>query len=142
MPSLLKLASFALVLSFVPTFASADEPTLAEWAQRRVEDGLVKPLAQQEAHSFSRARPPARARRVRVLATTATLDKERHGFVPYAIDVRWGGDEWHENDLVGCAYQGSGKLFVKIGDGYRPAAFLLGKDEPAVPGACEAAPKS
>jgi hypothetical protein len=41
---------------------------------------------------------------------------------------------------VGCAYRGSGNLYVKVGDGYRPAAFLLGKNVQAVPGACEAAP--
>jgi hypothetical protein len=35
-------------------------------------------------------------------------------------------------------YQGSANIFVKIGDEYRPAAFLLGKEVDAVPGVCEA----
>ena len=112
---------------------------MAEWAQRRVEDGLVKPLADLEIHSFSRARPPPRERRVRVMQTTATLDKAGHSFVSFAVDVRF-GSEWHENDIVGCAYRGSGDLFVKRGDAYRPASFLLGKNDDPVPGVCEAGP--
>jgi hypothetical protein len=100
----------------------------------------VKPLAQVESHSFSRSRPPPRERRVRVLQTTALLDKNKHAFVPFAIDVRFGASEWHENDIVGCAYVGSGKLFVKRGDVYRPASFLFGKNEDPTPGVCEVVP--
>jgi len=138
--SLRWLSLCAFVLSLVPSFASADEPSLADLAQRRVEDGLVKPLALFESRSFSRSRPPPRERRVRVLQTTATLDKNGRSFVPFAIDVRFGADEWRENDIVGCAYTGSGKLFVKRGDEYRPASFLFGKNEKPVAGVCEAAP--
>jgi hypothetical protein len=130
-----------LVLSLVPSLASADEPSLAERAQRRVETGLVKPLAEQETPSrFSRARPAPRQRRVRITDTTATLDKSGRAFVPFAIDVRFGGSEWRENDIVGCVYSASGDLFVKKGDAYRPAAFLLGKNVEPVAGVCEAAP--
>jgi hypothetical protein len=75
---------------------------------------------------------------VRVLQTTATLDKNGRAFVPFAVDVRFGSEEWHEDDIVGCAYRGSGKLYVKRGDGYRPASFLFGKNEDAVAGVCEA----
>ena len=142
MISLRWLCSCAFALSLVPSFASADEPspTLVDWAEHRVQDGLVKPLVQLESHSFSRSRPPPHERRVRVLQTTATLDGNRRAFVPFAIDVRFGSAEWHENDIVGCAYKGSGKLYVKRGDGYRPASFLLGKNEDAVAGVCEAGP--
>ena len=129
----------AFALSLVPSFASADEPSLAEWAQRRVEDGLVKPLAELEGHRMSRARPPPRERHVRVLQTSATLDKGGHPFVSFAVDVRF-GSEWRENDIVGCAYTGSGDLYVKKGDAYRPASFLLGKNEEPVAGVCEAVP--
>jgi hypothetical protein len=129
---------FALALSFVPSLASADEESLAAKAQRRVEEGLVKPLAGVEANRFSRARPAPRERRVRVVGTTATLDKAGRSFMPFAIDVRF-GQEWHENDIVGCVYAGSGDLFVKRGDAYRPAAFLLGKNLDPVAGVCEAA---
>ncbi len=129
-----------LALSLAPTLASADEPTLAEWAQARVQDGLLKPLASLEVRRFSRARPPPHERRVRVTQTSAAKDGKGRAFVPFAIDVRWGADEWHEDDIVGCAYVGNGKLYVKRGDEYRPAAFLLGKNEEPVTGVCEAAP--
>jgi hypothetical protein len=129
----------AFALSLVPSFASADEPTLTEWTEQRVQDGLVKPLADLESHRFTRARPPPRERRVRVLQTTATPDKSGRPFVPFAVDVRF-GPEWHENDIVGCAYTGSGNLYVKKGDAYRPASFLLGKNDDPVVGVCEAAP--
>jgi hypothetical protein len=79
---------------------------------------------------------------VRVVQTTATLDKTGRSFVPFAIDVRFGSEEWHENDVVGCAYTGSGDLFVKRGDAYRPASFLLGKNVDPVAGVCEAGPAS
>ena len=98
----------------------------------------MKPLASFESHSFSRSRPPPRERRVRVLQTKVTPDKNGHPFVPFAIDVRFGSSDWHENDIVGCAYTGNGKLYVKRLDAYRPASFLLGKNEDPVPGVCEA----
>jgi len=130
---------FALVLSFVPSLAWADEPSLASWVQRRVEDGLVKPLAKQEGNRFARTRPPPRERRVRALQSTTSVDKSGRPFVAFAVDVRF-GSEWHRDDIVGCVYRGSGDLFVKRGDAYRPAEFLLGKNVEPVAGACEAAP--
>ena len=136
------LLSCAFALSLVPSsFASADEPSLAARVQLRVEDGLLKPLAQFEAAQsrFSRARPPPHERRARVLQPATTLDKSGRPFVPFAVDVRY-GPEWHENDLVGCAYPGSGALFVKRGDAYRPASILFGKGADPVAGVCEAAP--
>ncbi|HEY2512203.1 MAG TPA: hypothetical protein VGI39_15155 [Polyangiaceae bacterium] len=104
----------------------------------------MKPLAavESEARRFSRSRPPPRQRRLRVTQATATRDKSGRSFVPFAIDVRFGGGEWHQGDIVGCAYVGSGDLFVKRGDEYRPAAFLLGKDAEPVAGVCEADPGS
>jgi len=129
-----------LALSFVPSLALADE-SVAEWAERRVTDGLMKPLANMEGSRFSRSRPLPHERRVRILQTTATSDKRGRPFVPFAIDVRY-GTEWHENDIVGCAYRESGALYVKRGDQYRPAAFLLGKNLEPVAGVCEAAPPS
>jgi hypothetical protein len=129
------------VLSLVPSFARADEPSLATQVERRVRTGLLEPLAAQDAKTsrFSRARLPPRERRVRVTQTTATLDKAGHAFVAFAVDVRW-GEEWHENDIVGCAYPQTGALFVKRGEEYRPAQLLLGKAADAVPGVCQAAP--
>jgi hypothetical protein len=130
--------SYVIVLSLVPSFASADEPSLATWVQRRVGDGLVKPLAEKEEHRFSRARPAPRERRVRAVRATVAFDKSGHPFVPFAIDVRFGSD-WRKDDIVGCAYRESGRLFVKRGDTYRPAEFLLGKSVEPVAGVCETA---
>ncbi len=128
----------ALVLSSLPSLAWADEPSLADWTQRRVEDGLVKPLAKSEDSRFSRARPPPRERRVRVTEATLTRDKGGRAFVGFAIDVRF-GSEWRRDDIVGCVYRESGDIFVKRGDAYRPAAFLLGKNVEPVAGVCQAA---
>lgn len=102
----------------------------------------MRPLAQQEdgRGRFSRGRPPPRERRVRVIQASTTNDARGRAFVSYAVDVRFGSGEWQKDDILGCAYRDSGELFVKNGDAYRPAAFLLGKDLPPVAGACEAAP--
>lgn len=110
-----------------------------ERAQRRIEEGLVKPLAEIESSRFSRARPPPRERRVQVLDSTEIFDKNGGLFLRFAIDVRF-GSEWREKDIVGCVYTRSGALFVKKGDSYRPAAFLLGKNVEPVAGACDGAP--
>ena len=122
----------------------ADEPSLSEWAQHRVEAGLLKPLAavERDASRFSRSRPPPGQRRLHVTQNTATRDKSGHSFVPFTIDVRFGRGEWREADIVGCVYVGSGDLYVKRGDDYRPASFLLGKDAEPAPGVCEADPGS
>lgn len=85
-------------------------------------------------------RPTPRERRIRVTQASATPDKRGRKFVPFAVDVRFGGSAWRENDIVGCAYTGSNDLFVKSGDAYFPAALLLGKKVEAVAGACEPAP--
>jgi hypothetical protein len=129
----------AFVLPSLSSLARADEPSLADWVHRRVDEGLVKPLARVEGSRFSRARPVPRERRVRALQAAATPDKSGRSFVPFAVDVRF-GSEWHKDDILGCAYPGTGALFVKIGDSYRPAEFLLGKNVEPVAGVCEAAP--
>lgn len=130
-----------LVLSFVPSLALADEPSLVDWAQRRVDTGIVKRLAEREVSRFSRERPPPHERRIRVTQAAPTRDKRGGSFLTFAIDVRFGGD-WQKDDIVGCVYAGSGDLFVKRGDSYRPAAFLFGKRADPVAGACEPAPAS
>ncbi len=120
-----------------PSLASADEPTLVAWAEHRVQEGILRPLSELEGHRFSRARPAPRERRVRVLQTTATRDAAGRPFVPFAVDVRFGAD-WHEGDIVGCAYTGTGNVYVKRGDEYRPASFLVGKNDGPVSGVCQA----
>jgi hypothetical protein len=80
---------------------------------------------------FSRARLPPRERRVRVTQVTPAVDAAGRPFMAFAIDVRFGGDEWRENDIVGCAYTKSGELFVKRGDDFRPSPT-----SPPTPGPC------
>jgi hypothetical protein len=133
--------SCVLALSLVPSLGLADEPSLVEWAQRRVDAGIVKRLAEREVSRFSRERPPPRERRIRVTQAEPTRDKRGGSFLAFAIDVRFGG-EWQKDDIVGCVYAGSGDLFVKRGDRYRPAAFLFGKRADPVVGVCEPAPAS
>lgn len=109
--------------------------------QARVEDGLVKPLVARETSTsrFSRARPVPRERRVRVTQTAVSLDKSGRAFMTFAVDIKFRGGEWQENDVVGCAYTKSGDIFVKRGDAYRPAAFLTGQPGEPVAGVCQAA---
>jgi hypothetical protein len=131
----------AFVLASLPSLAFADEPSLT-WAKHRVDEGLVKPIAAREkGGTFSRGRPPPRQSRVRTPPTEQT-DASKRVFASFAIDVRFGNSEWHENDVVGCVYKDSGQIFVRIADEYRPAAYLLGKNVDAVKGVCEAAPPS
>ena len=127
------------VLCLVPSLATADEPSLAEWTQRRVETGLLQPLAERTSSRFSRARPPPHERRVRVTQATVVRDKQGREFVPFSVDVRFGSGEWQLDDIVGCAYRASGNLFIQRGEAYFPAALLLGKKVEALPGACRAA---
>jgi hypothetical protein len=127
------------VLSFVPSPATADEPSLVEWTQHRVEAGIVKPLAERGSR-FSRSRPPPHESRVRVPQPTLSRDQQGRDFVPFAVDVRFGSGDWRADDIVGCAYRASGNLFVKLGDAYYPASLLLGKKADPVSGVCQAAP--
>lgn len=135
----LRWSSCAFVFASLPSLASADEPSIT-WAKHRVDEGLVKPLAAREKTGiFSRGRPPPHQSRVRTPEAEQT-DPSKRVFASFAIDVRFGNDEWRENDVVGCVYKDSGKIFVQIGDEYRPASYLLGKNADAVKGVCEAAP--
>jgi hypothetical protein len=129
----------ALALLLVPSSASADDPP-AVVVQRRVEKGLLEPLAQKEKERsrFSRAKIAPQERRVRVTQSAPTLDASGRAYLAFAVDVRRGA-EWHDNDVVGCAYPQTGALFVKRGDAYRPAEILLGKDVEVAPGVCTAA---
>jgi hypothetical protein len=126
-------------LSFVPTLAQADEPSLIEWTQQRVAAGIVKPLAERAGSRFSRSRPPPHESRVRVTQATLSRDKQGREFVPFSVDVRFGSGDWQRDDIVGCAYRASGSLFVRLGEAYFPAALLLGKKVDPVPGVCAAA---
>ena len=45
----IKLSLFVCALGLVPSLAAADEPSLREWTQNRVQTGLVNRLAAKEA---------------------------------------------------------------------------------------------
>lgn len=129
----------AFVLSFVPSLASADEPSLVEWTQRRVQTVLLKPLAERRSGRFSRERPAPHETRVRVPEAALTRDVGGREFVAFVVDVRY-GSKWQEDAIVGCAYRASGNLFIERDNEYFPAALLLGKQVNAVAGVCRAAP--
>jgi hypothetical protein len=95
---------------------------------------------------FSRARLPPSERRVRV-EERPHVDAEGGAFVTFAVDERHGfGAHTDANaDWVatasGCAYLERGEVLVKVGDRYRPAAFLAGKNlKPAAEYMCQDAP--
>ncbi len=131
-----RAALSVLALLLVPSAASADDPPAAV-VQRRVEKGLLEPLAQKEKERsrFSRLRMPPQERRVRVTQASVSIDASGRAYMAFAVDVRR-GNEWHENDVVGCGYTQTGALFVKRGDEYRPAEILLGKDVDVAPSVC------
>jgi hypothetical protein len=118
------------------------DDALAARMQQHIEADFVKPLAAQERDTsrFSRMRMPPRERRVRMTTTTTTLDASGRAFLTYAIDGKFSGGDWQESQITGCVYSEKGDIFVKIGDGYRPASFMLGTAAEPVAGACVAAP--
>jgi len=128
------------VLSFVPSLASADDPDSVAWVEQRVQKEIVRPLAEQVSKRFSRARPAPRERRVRITDPTPSHDAKGRDFVPFAVDVRFGGAEWKRDDVVGCVYRASGAVFIRREGAYYPASLLLGKGVAAVSGVCEPSP--
>lgn len=66
-------------------------------------------------------------RRVRVLEAAAQKDARGRAFRTFAVDARRYDAKWREDTIVGCLYAHDGSMFVKIGDEYRSASFLLGK---------------
>jgi hypothetical protein len=140
--SMLALLLFSHTTFAEPTAASGSPPA-ANTAQARTAEALVsreltQPLAAKESkHSkFSRAAMPAAERRIRILDEQATQDAAGNRFVRFAVDARHGffgpGEDddsrWQLATITGCAYLDRSQVFVKKGDEYRPAAFLLGKN--------------
>jgi hypothetical protein len=112
-----------------------------------VDKQLVAPLKKAESRRsrFSRVTPAPVQRRVRVTDAAPMSDGRGKEFVRFAIDMR---RSWHENapwqndSVVGCVYVNEREVFVRDADAYVPARSLLGKDAPARPGVCEAAPEA
>lgn len=127
----LAILAFSHTTFAAPTAASAEAKT----AEALVSRDLVQPLAvkERDQSKFSRARLPPQARRVRILDEQPRKDTQGLAFMRFAIDARHGiGDaddasEWQLATITGCVYLDRSQVFVKKGDEYRPAAFLLGK---------------
>jgi hypothetical protein len=123
--------------------AVAEVPSTEGQVTELVQTQLLRPLykAQSKRKMFSRAAPTPLERRVRVLDTTAQTDSRGKQFMRFAVDQRYALDEesaWQPDSIVGCAYPGDGKVFVKNGDDYLPARSLLGGDHKARPDVCRA----
>jgi hypothetical protein len=142
-----RLLMLAILVSSPTTFAeptAANSPapaaksTEAKAAVALVSRVLIQPLALKERNvsRFSRARLPPQARRVRILDEQPRKDATGNTFVRFAVDARRGfsadpdADEsrWRQATITGCVYLDRSEVFVKKGDEYRPAAFLLGKN--------------
>lgn len=110
--------------------------------QQHIEADFVKPLTEHDKQTsrFSRMRMPPQERRVRMPQPTVSHDQAGRSFLPFAIDGKYTGGDWQENEITGCVYTEKGDMFVKIGDGFRPASFLLGTTADPVAGVCVAAP--
>lgn len=126
----------AIALTFA-TLASAEEPAADPLAvSNLVQKVLIQPLISKEnvRSRFSRAMLPAPRRRVRVVDESAQRDAEGQVFYRFAVDTNpgfVGGDDWDENQMTGCAYPASGKVFVLRSDTHFPSALMLGKRVPA-----------
>ena len=115
-------------------FLLASAPRASENPEVLVQKKLLKPLAAREAmrSGYSRARPPAVERRLRVLDAAAIADGHGGAFVGFAVDARYGrrAGRWQESVITGCVYAGSGEVYVRYGDAFRQAGVLLGKVTP------------
>jgi hypothetical protein len=116
--------------------APAAKTAEAKTAEALVMRELIQPLVARAGHQskYSRARFPPEAQRVRVLDRQAHKDTAGRAFMSFAVDdergLRVGGDDesqWNLATITGCVYLDQSEVFVKRGDEYRPAAFLLGK---------------
>jgi hypothetical protein len=99
-----------------------DSPVVAA-----VKKELIKPLALKDASrsKYSRVPSPPADRQVRVPDAAPKTDKNGKQFVNFVVDAKqW--DEWNRAAMSGCVYPDSGEVFVKRGDGFRPAAQFVG----------------
>jgi hypothetical protein len=139
--SILAVVLFSRMTFAEPPAASGAAPELktaeAKSAVALVSHDLIQPLAAKEERDrrFTRAALPPQARRVRILDEKPRKDAQGVAFMRFSIDARFGyvrpsGEEdsqWRPNTITGCVYLERDQVFVKKGDSYRSAAFLLGK---------------
>jgi hypothetical protein len=117
----------ALLSSAVARPARADEGT---WVATRLENEVVKPLAEREAQPprFARIMNVPMERKVRVASSGPWRDSRGNAYLTFSVDARPLGSSlpWRENSLTGCIYLDTGAIYVRSGPRYRPAAFLRG----------------
>jgi hypothetical protein len=130
--------SLSILLCNLTPAARAEEPAAA--VVMTIERDLLAPLAKKDRQrsKFSRSEPPPDERRVRIPDPAPAKDARGEEFVAFTVDVRFGEDEWSRDEFSGCVYPRGGAIYVKFGEAYRAAAFLLGKEAPYAPeGVCK-----
>ena len=128
----------------VLVFLLASAPRASQTPESLVQERLLVPLAARESarSSYSRARPPAAERRVRLLDAAPIADSKGGAFVGFAVDARYGRGEgrWRQSVIAGCVYVESGEVYVRYGDAFRAAGVILGAMTPPAAGnVCRAA---
>lgn len=116
-----------------PKGHAPDKKTLAA-----IEKALLQPMKNFESKrsKYSRAGPPPSDRRVRVLDDEMQKDQKGETFVAFTVDARYGRGEhaeWNPDEITGCAYPSSGKVYVQLGDTWRTASFYAGKKSSEAP---------
>lgn len=141
-----------VLLSMLCTDVALAEPAAPpnktqDAASALVNKQVVQPLKKADAKRsrFSRAAPPPKARRVRVLDTVAHADVHGKQFVRFAVDVRhrWAEDgEWALEAFLGCVYVDQKEVFLQQGEDYLPASSVLDGDGEPQPDVCRATPEA
>jgi len=115
-------------------FLLASTLRASETPESLVHEKLLAPLAAREKarSSYSRARPPAAERRLRMLDAAPIADAKGGAFVGFAVDARYGrgAGRWQEDVITGCVYAGTGEVYLRYGRAFRAAGVLLGKTVP------------
>lgn len=143
----MKKLSLVLLSMLCTNVAFAEPPSKTrEAASALVEKQVVQPLKKADARrsKFSRAAPPPKARRVRVLDKVAMSDVNGKQFVRFAVDVkhRFSEDgEWSQGAFLGCVYVDEKKVFVEQGASFVPASDVLNGDGEPQDDVCLAAPE-
>lgn len=131
----MKTLVFVLSVLFLSLPAFGGEPAPTTTGQV-IERALLQPLAAHDDHRsrFARVVQPPTQRTARVLDTQPKKDSQGGAFVTFAVDeVRGRAKVVTKDVLTGCVYPATGELFVKRGDVYYPAAFLVGKTKDKAP---------
>jgi hypothetical protein len=149
--SLVLLSMLGANVAFGNT-AFAEPPAPIPSATREAASALVnKEIVQRLKKSdtkrskFSRAAPPPRARRVRVIDSVARVDVHGKQFVRFAIDVHHRfaeDDEWAIDAFLGCVYVEDKKVFLSQGSDYLPASSAIDGEGDPQPDVCRSAPES